>query len=137
MHEPIKSKERKRLLSRENIGIFIVTLIAIALSILAYSRGMPSKWSTAIFGTVFPFGVVVLGTHLMWRRWSFWAALTICLAIHTVAMWCFFQYVLSDSQNIGLLLWFPIAVIELFVLFIAVKRIEEKLTGKKETYILD
>jgi len=131
------SQKRKGLLSRENIGILIGTIIAVALAIIADDRGMPHKWHTAIFGTVVPFGVVLLGTRLMWRRWSFWAALTICLAIHTLAMWFFFKNVLSNAQDIGLLLWFPIAVIEIFVLVVAVKRIEEKLTGKKETYILD
>jgi hypothetical protein len=75
--------------------------------------------------------------HLMWRRWSLWAALVICLAIHSLAIWAFFQYVLSDSQSIGFLLWSPISLVEVFVLFIAVNQIEDKLTGKKEPFVVD
>jgi len=129
-------QERKRLLSRENIGLFLMGVVTVALVIFTNNRGMAHKWHTAIFGTVVPFTCVVLFLPSRWRRWSFWAAWTICLTIHTVAIYFFFQYVLSNTQNIGLLLWFPIAVIEIFVLVVAVKRIEEKLTGKKETYVI-
>jgi 4-hydroxybenzoate polyprenyltransferase len=131
------TRKGNRLLSRENIGILFGLAISLALAIIADRRGMPHKWHTAIFGTTVPFGVVVLSYPLRWRRMSFWAALTICLAIHTVAIWIFFQYVLSNTQTFGLLLWLPVAFIEAFALLLAVKRIEEKLTGKNESYRLD
>jgi hypothetical protein len=137
MHEPVAHRKRKRLLSRENVGLFMMGVVTVALMIIVEYKGMPDKWLTAIFGTVVPFTVVVIGCHLMWRRWSLWAALAICLAIHSLAIWAFFQYALSDSQSIGFLLWFPISLVEIFVLFIAVKQIEDKLTGKKEPFVVN
>ena len=130
------SQERKRLFSRENIAYFAMGVVTLALAIIADNRGMPHKWHTAIFGTVVPFTCIVISLPSRWRQWSFWVALTICLAVHIIAMWFFFQYVLVSAQGIGLLLWFPIAVIELVVLLVAVKRIAERLDGKKETWVI-
>jgi ABC-type iron transport system FetAB permease component len=115
------TSNRKRLLSRENIGIFCGLVISLVLAIIADRRGMPHKWYTAIFGTTVPFGVVILSYPLRWKRSSFWAALTICLVIHTVAIWAFFEDVLSNTQTFGLLLWLPVAFIETFVLLAAVR----------------
>jgi hypothetical protein len=137
MHEQLMKRESKRLLSRENIGIVIGMLITLALATITDRRGMPHKWHTAIFGTILPFMVVILSFPLRWKRLSFWAAFTICLAIHTVTIWIFFQYALLNVRTFGLLLWLPVAFVETFVLFVAVKRVEEKLTGKNESYKLD
>jgi ABC-type iron transport system FetAB permease component len=126
-------RKRKRLLSRENIGILIGLVISLVLAVIADRRGMPHKWHAAIFGTTVPFGVVVLSYPLRWSRWSFWVSLGICLIVHTLAMWIIFQHILSNIQNLGILLWLPVAFIEMFVLLVAVKRVEEKLTGKRET----
>lgn len=137
MHEQLTRQNRKRLLTRENFGIVIGAFVALALVTITDRRGLPHKWHTAIFGTIVPFGFVMSRFRMRWNRLSFWAALTICLAIHTVAIWIFFQYVLLNAQTFGLLLWLPVAFVEGFVLLVVVKRVEEKLTGKNEGYKLD
>jgi len=137
MYEQLIRKKRKHLLTWENFGIVIGALVALALVTITDRRGMPHKWHTAIFGTIVPFGFVMSRFRMRWNRLSFWAALTICLAIHTAAIWIFFQYVLSNAQTIGLLLWLPLAFIEAFALLVVVKRLEEKLTGKYESLRLD
>ena len=40
-----------------------------------------------------------------------------------------FRDVLVDFQTFSPLLWYPVMIVEVFVLLIAVKRIEDKLTG--------
>lgn len=126
--------KRKRLLRRENLALLIGVAIALALATFMDRRGMPHKWHTAILGTVVPFGVVIVTFPLRWKRWSFWAALAICLAVHTILIWIFFQYVLSNVRTFGLLLWFPVPFVEMFVLFVAVKRVEEKIMGKNKPW---
>jgi hypothetical protein len=130
-------QKRKRLFSRENVGVLFGVLITLVLATIADRKGMPRKWHTAIFGTTVPFGVVVLSYPLRWRRLSFWAAVTICLGIHIVAIWILFQDVLSNVRGIGLVLWLPVAFIETFVLLVAVKRVEQKLTRKHESFKLE
>lgn len=120
----------------ENIGVFIAGLIVLGLLIVATQRGMPQKWHAAVIGTVAPFTLVVMGVRVAWSRWSFWAALAVCLAVHIAAIWLFFQYVLLNVQNFGTLYWFPVALVETFVLLIAVKKVEERLTGKRQYYKL-
>jgi ABC-type iron transport system FetAB permease component len=136
MHERLMKQRKKRVLTRENFGILVMALLALALATITDRRGMPHKWHAAILGTVIPFGVVVLSYPLRWSRWSFWVSLGICLIVHTLAIWIVFQHILSNIQNLGILLWLPIAFIEMFVLLVAVKRVEEKLTGKPERYTL-
>jgi hypothetical protein len=57
--------------------------------------------------------------------------LAICLAVHSLTIWILFQYVLMNVRTLGLLLWLPVAFIETFALFVVVKQVEEKLTGKR------
>jgi hypothetical protein len=118
--------------TRENIGVFVAVLIALAFATMTDRIGMPHKWHVAILVTIAPFAVVVLSYRLRWSRWSFWMSLTLCLTVHIVAIWVFFQYVLINVRNLGMLLWFPVVFVEMFVLLVAVKRVEEKLTGKRE-----
>src|ERR1700740_3287887 len=125
---------KRRIIRRDNIGLASGALAAVGLAIITDNRGMPHKWHTAIFGTVLPFLLVILTYPLRWRRWSFWASLAICLAVHSVLIWLFFQYALANVRTLGLLFWLPIAFVEMFVLFVAVKKVEEKLTGKKERF---
>jgi hypothetical protein len=114
---------------RENLSIFAAAAITLALLVIADHYGLPHKWQTAIFGTVVPFTVVVLWCPLRWRRWSFWASISICLAIHTLAIWGLFEYVILGVAP-GWLLWTPIASVEAFALLVVVTRFEKKLTGK-------
>ena len=118
--------------TRENVGIALAVAISIALYFVARRNGMPQKWHAAIIGTTAPFLVAVLSYRLRWSRWSFWASVAICLAVHTLAVWIFFQYVLLNVRYVGTLFWYPVALVETFVLLVAVKRVEESLTGKQE-----
>jgi hypothetical protein len=94
---------------------------------------LPQKWHAAGFGTLLPFFFAIYSYPSTWlKRWSFWTSLAICLTIHTVVIWIFFQYVLADVYHLGWALWFPVAVLESVALLIAIKKIEDKLTGKRE-----
>jgi hypothetical protein len=53
--------------------------------------------------------------------------------VHAVVVGMFFQYVLADVRTFSIWFWYPVMVAEMFVLIIAVKRIEEKITGRRET----
>ncbi|MGB6822662.1 MAG: hypothetical protein WBE21_11325 [Candidatus Acidiferrales bacterium] len=114
---------------KQNLIIWTTGLIALALVILADHNGLPQKWHTAIFGTVAPFGFVVAIYPRRWGTWSFWAAFAICFAVHLLAMWILFQYVILGVAP-GWALWTPIAFVECFVLLVAVRRIENRLLGK-------
>ncbi len=60
-------------------------------------------------------------------------ALSICLAGHILAIWILFQFVLWNVRTLGMLIWYPIAFVEYFVLLVLVKKVEEKLPGKWKT----
>jgi hypothetical protein len=47
-------------------------------------------------------------------------------------MWFIFEYVLASFTHLSPLLWFPFILIEILVLLVVVKRIEERITGKHE-----
>ena len=136
MYEQLRTRIKRRSSMRENVGVFMVLLAVLVLGIIARQRGMPQKWHAAIIGTVVPFALVVMGIRVAWSRWSFWVSLGICLAVHIAAICFFFQYVLLNVQNFGTVYWFPVALFEAFVLLIAIKRVEEKLTGKRQYYKL-
>lgn len=93
----------------------------------------PPKWVTATIGTVAPFTFVIYVYRRRLLRWSFWVALSICLLIHTVTVAVIFRYVLNDFQSFSIWLWFPIMLSEVFALLIAVKKMGETLTGKRDT----
>ena len=93
---------------------------------------MSQKWHAAIVGSITSFSVVILSYRLRWSRWSFWAAIAICLTIHSFAVWVVFRYALMNVQIIGILAWSPIALVEMFLLLLAVKVVEERLTGRHE-----
>jgi len=97
------------------------------------NRGIQQKWATAIMGTLVTFGIVVYLCRRMWTRWAFWAANSICLAAHAIVTWVFFQYVLYGVERFSILFWYPVLLLEVFVLLIAVKRIHDRLTGTHET----
>jgi peptidoglycan/LPS O-acetylase OafA/YrhL len=134
MHGKLRRDKIRR---RDSVRGWAITLVAalvtFVLLVAANNRGITKKWVTATMGTLGPFSLVIYACRRLLLRWSFWTALAICLAVHVVAIWAFFQYVLADSQTISIWLWFPVMLMEVFVLLFAVKRIEEKLTGKHET----
>ncbi len=134
MHGRLKSnKIRRRASFWENGLLVLIGVFAFVLAGNLHGRGIPQKWGTAILGTLIPFGFVIYAFRQRLLRWSFWGALTICLFAHLLILWIFFQYVLSSINRFSILLWLPVMLIEVFVLLIVVKRIEEKLTGKHET----
>jgi hypothetical protein len=134
MHEQLRERIKKRSAIRETLSIIAMVAVALGIGIVFQRRGMPQKWHAAILGTIVPFGSVMMGVRVAWSRWSFWASLVVCLAFHVAAIWIFFHYVLASVQHFGTLYWFPVAFLEIFVLMIAVKRVEEKLTGKRQYY---
>jgi hypothetical protein len=133
MHKQLEEQTRHRSSIRENLGILIGVTVTIVAAIIMDGRGMPQRWHAAIFGTTVPFVFVVLSYPSAWlRRWSFWTSVAICLALHLVGIWILFQYGLTQIPRLGWGLWLPIAAVEAVVLLVAVKKIEEKLTGKHE-----
>lgn len=109
-------------------------VMAFTLAWAADEKGIPKKWVTAVMATVFPFAFVVYARrHHGLRRWSFWSAVIICLAVHCAVVGMVFRYALANVQTFSIWFWFPIMVAEMFVLLIVVKRIEEKITGRQET----
>jgi hypothetical protein len=103
--------------------------------IIAYvdSRGLDRKWATAFFGTIVPFGFVIYVHRQRLRRRSFWTSIVAWLVIHLTIIWIFFQYVLAAFRSVSPLLWYPVMLVEMFGLLIAIKRLEEKLTGERYT----
>jgi hypothetical protein len=138
MHGKLKRGKIRRQVSITNWAITVVAaLLTFVLAAGADSRGIPKKWVTAAMGTLGSFSFVVYAYRQRLLQWSFWASLSICLAVHGLAVWAFFQYVLIDFQTLSIWFWFPVMLIEAFVLLIVVKRIEEKFTGRHETIRLD
>ena len=109
----------------------LTAITVFALAVAAHDRGIAQKWVTAVFGTAFPFAFVTYLRRESLRR-SFWLSLAICLAVHCITIALVFRYVLIDFQTFSPLLWYPVMIVEVFVLLIAVKRIEDKLTGTHE-----
>jgi hypothetical protein len=134
MHGKLKRRKLNRLRSFWETGLLI--LIGIFTYVLVRSlrhHGIPDKWGTATLGTLIPFCFVVFVNRRRLNRWPFWSSLTTCLILHALLVWAIFQYVLSGIQRFSILLWYPFMLVEAFILLIAVKRIEEKLTGEHET----
>jgi hypothetical protein len=134
MHGKLKRTKIRRREAVTNWAITIATaLFTFTLLIAARNQGIPKKWVTAVMGTVFSFGSVIYAFRERLLQWSFWAAFALCLAVHSVGVWAFFQYVLADFRTVSIWFWLPVMLVETFVLSVVVKRIAEKLTGKHET----
>jgi hypothetical protein len=132
----LRERTKKRSSVRENLGILAIAIVGLGLAIVSDRFGMPQKWHAAVLGTVVPFGVAIMSLRGRWSRWTFWEALTGCLVVHLLLIWVFFQYALANVLRLGTVYWFPVALVAVFVLLVAVKRVEEKLTGKRERYKL-
>jgi len=134
MHRKQKGENRKRRTSfGEYVLLILIGVFAFMTAGELHNRGIPHKWATAIMGTLVTFGIVIYLCRRMWNRWAFWAAISICLAAHTIVTWVFFQYVLYGADRFSILFWYPVMLMEIFALLIAVKRIHDKLTGTHET----
>jgi hypothetical protein len=135
--EKLKGHNRKM---RRSLSEYALILLVVVFAFLfasdLHNRGIHQKWGTAIIGTIITFGFVVYACRQMLGRWAFWIALGICFGAHLIIVWVFFQFLLSSFERFSILLWYPIMLVEVFVLLIAVKRIHDKLTGKRETFEL-
>jgi hypothetical protein len=128
-------KPRPHSSASDKIVLVIVALATLGLGLLAARHDMPQKWHAAILGTVVPFGGAIGALHRHWSLWSFWVSTLICLAMHSVLIWVFFQYVLSGVQTMGMVMWLPIAFLEGFVLLVAITRLEQELGKHAEARI--
>jgi hypothetical protein len=108
--------------------ILLFAALTFILLVLTDSRNIPKKWVTAIMGTIVPFSYVIYNDRQKLVRWSFWASLSVCLLLHSIAIVIIFRYILIGIQNFSIWFWFPIMLSEIFALLVAVKRIEETLT---------
>ncbi len=132
MHEQLRKRIRRRSSLRENLSLLLLVLVGLSIATITDRWGMPQKWHSAILETLVAFWAVMMSYRLRWSRWSFWAALSICFMVHAAAIWIFLQYILRNLDRIGTIFAFIPAFVEFFVLLIAVKRVEERLTGKHE-----
>jgi hypothetical protein len=103
----------------------------------ADQMGIGRKWITALLGTMMTFGFVIYAYRGRLLQGSVWASLGICMAAHVLVIWIIFKYVLTNFSSFSPLLWFPIAFLEIWILLIATKRIQTKLTGHRETIRLN
>ncbi len=90
----------------------VAALVTFVLLLAAHNRDIPKKWVTATMGTLGPFSFVIYAYRGRLLRLSFWASLAICLGVHIVVIWIFFQYVLISFQAFSIWLWFPVMLIE-------------------------
>lgn len=132
MHGKLRRNRLKMRRSLWENAVLVLTAITVfALAVAAHERGIAQKWVTAFFGTAFPFAFVTYLRRESLRR-PFWVSLAICLTVHCITIAVVFRYVLSHFQTFSPLLWYPVMMVEVFVLLIAVKRIEDKLTDTHE-----
>lgn len=98
-----------------------------------HDRGIAEKWATAILATIITFGFVAFAFRSRLRRWTFWVSFLVCITVHLLIVWAIFHVVFAQVQRFSILLWFPIMLLEIAGLLVAVKRIEESLTGERYT----
>jgi hypothetical protein len=132
MHGSLRQPPGNKSSSKEDAYGWVFVFLCLVAVIFADRHGMPQKWQAAIVGTFLPFAVVITTLRARWRHWSFWLSLGICFSVHIFIVFIFFEYVLINVQKLAILAWSPVALIEVFLLLIAVKRVEEKITGKPE-----
>jgi|ERR1700686_49737 len=132
-----RKKIKRRSSFWENTLLVLFGVFAFVLAGDLHDNGIPQKWGTAVLGTLIPFGFVIFAFRERLLRWSFWGSLGICLTIHILVIWAFFEYVLDGVGRFSILFWLPVMLIEMFLLLVVVKRIEETFTGRHETMKFD
>ena len=111
----------------ENLYVVLLAVLALGVVFITDYFGMPQKWHAAIVGTFLPFGGVAWVFASRWRQRRFWIAMCVCLVFHIVAIWLIFQHAFSGVQNVGILIWAPIAFAEGVLLLGIVRLIERKI----------
>ena len=133
MHDRIT---RRKVKVRNRVANWSITIgsavLTFGLLIILGDKDIPRKWVTAAMGTLFTFGSVIYACRQSLLRWSFWVSLSICFTIHCLFVWIFFQEALQGMERFSIWFWLPVMLIELFVLLIALKRLERMLTGRNE-----
>jgi len=125
-------KMKRRTSFREAIVLILTGVFAFVLAGSFSQRGIAQKWATAVIATVIVFGFVAYARRQSFLRWSFWASFSICFVIHVVLVVFLFRLVLSKIERFSILFWYPVMLIEVVILFVVIKKLEEKLTGKRE-----
>jgi hypothetical protein len=137
---PSKSKRqelKRRGSFREYAFLFAFGVVGFVLAGAAHQRGIARKWVTALLGTMLTFGFVIHAHRGRLLRSSVWVSLAICMAAHVLAIGIVFKYFLGIFSDFSPLLWFPVAFLEIWILLIATKRIQTRLTGQRETIRLN
>lgn len=133
MYRRLKARAiRRRTSLGEGVILVLVGLLTFLLAKNFGDNGIALKWVTVVVATTITFGLVIYMCRQRLVQWSFWVSLIICLAVHAAVVWAFFQYVLKSVARFGILLWYPVMLVEVVVLLIAIKRIEKTLTGRDE-----
>jgi hypothetical protein len=112
----------------ENIVMGGMTLIAVASVLLAHQLGYPQKWDAAVYGTVVPFGSIIVLFRDKLKRKAFWQVYSICIAIHFVLFWVIFEMLFSRTQRFGIVFMLPTMFAETFILLGLVSRFERQLS---------
>lgn len=134
VHGRLKAKQIRRKSSLiKNAWGLLALVFAFFLAGSLHEQGIAQKWGTALAATLLTFGTVVYGCRERLRYLSFWTSVSFLLTIHLVAMWGIFRYLLASFERSSILLWLPFMLIEVFVLLIAVKRVEELIRGERFT----
>jgi hypothetical protein len=75
---------------------------------------------------------MVVYFHRRWFSWwTFWLSLAICLVVHSILIFGFFQYILHNVQRLSPLLWASIAGLDFFALLLTIAKMENKLSGDR------
>src|SRR6202140_3498665 len=94
-----RKKIKRRSSFWENTLLVLFGVFAFVLAGDLHDNGIPQKWGTAVLGTLIPFGFVIFAFRERLLRWSFWGSLGICLTIHILVIWAFFEDRKSTRLN--------------------------------------
>jgi len=133
MYGAVKGRKlRRRVSLGQNAVAILFGVLTFLLLVESDKNGIEPKWVTALVATIAPFGMVIYGYRAVPRKWSLWAALIICLAVHAIGIWILFGYVFMAFQRVSILLWYPFMMAEAFILVVAVAKINNWLVGQNE-----
>lgn len=106
----------------EQVIIVSVTLTA---ALIVGALGASDKWLTGIFDTVVTFGGMLSFFRPRWSSKRFWAIIAVALSIHVVLVWLILGIGLRQRSDVGLLVCVPIILLECFVLYHAVRLLDD------------
>ena len=136
MYGKLSKRKGKKRGFTENLLAFGLAFLTLIIWIEIQRRGLDQKWSTAVAGTIIPFGLVLYGYRQVLNRRSFWGAFSVCLVCHAFLIWFVFGVVLSDVERFSVLFWLPVLLLELFALLIVIAKVHNRLFGNKESITL-